>query len=348
MNDNISYRVLGLMSGTSLDGVDLAICSFTKNKNWHYKIEKSTTIKYSKYWLETLSNLHKKPEKIINEIDLKYGDFLSKICNKFLKNEKIDYISSHGHTIFHQPENNFTLQIGNGNVISKNTKKITISNFRNLDVSLKGQGAPLVPVGDMLLFRKYKYCVNLGGFANVSIKKNNKIIAFDICPVNIILNYFSNLKGRAYDLNGCMAQTGNLAPDLLKKLNSLQFYSKRHPKSLSREWVEKNIIPLIKNNIKIEDVLHTLCEHIGIQIGKLLTDKEALFSGGGVFNTYLLSRIKFYSKSKIIIPDKLSIEFKEALIFAFLGVLRARGEVNCLQSVTGAIKDNCGGEVNNP
>ena len=348
MNDNISYRVLGLMSGTSLDGVDLAICSFTKNKNWHYKIEKSTTIKYSKYWLETLSNLHKKPEKIINEIDLKYGDLLSKLCNKFLKNEKIDYISSHGHTIFHQPENNFTLQIGNGNVISKNTKKITINNFRNLDVSLKGQGAPLVPVGDMLLFRKYKYCVNLGGFANVSIKKNNKIIAFDICPVNIILNYFSNLKGRAYDLNGCMAQTGNLAPDLLKKLNSLQFYSKRHPKSLSREWVEKNIIPLIKNNIKIEDVLHTLCEHIGIQIGKLLTDKEALFSGGGVFNTYLLSRIKFYSKSKIIIPDKLSIEFKEALIFAFLGVLRARGEVNCLQSVTGAIKDNCGGEVNNP
>ena len=348
MNDNISYRVLGLMSGTSLDGVDLAICSFTKNKNWHYKIEKSTTIKYSRYWLETLSNLHKKPEKIINEIDLKYGDFLSKICNKFLKNEKIDYISSHGHTIFHQPENNFTLQIGNGNVISKNTKKITISNFRNLDVSLKGQGAPLVPVGDKLLFRKYKYCVNLGGFANVSIKKNNEIIAFDICPVNIILNYFSNLKGRAYDLNGCMAQKGNLAPDLLKKLNSLQFYSKKYPKSLSREWVEKNIKPLIKNDIKIEDVLHTLCEHIGIQIGKLLNDKEALFTGGGVFNSYLLSRIKFYSKSKIIIPDKRTIEFKEALIFAFLGVLRARGEVNCLQSVTGAIKDNCSGEINNP
>lgn len=336
------------MSGTSLDGVDLAICSFTKNKNWHYKIERSTTIKYSRYWLETLSNLHKKPEKIINEIDLKYGDLLSKLCNKFLKNEKIDYISSHGHTIFHQPENNFTLQIGNGNVISKNTKKITISNFRNLDVSLKGQGAPLVPVGDKLLFRKYKYCVNLGGFANVSIKKNNEIIAFDICPVNIILNYFSNLKGRAYDLNGCMAQTGNLAPDLLKKLNSLQFYSKKYPKSLSREWVEKNIMPLIKNDIKIEDVLHTLCEHIGIQIGKLLNDKEALFTGGGVFNSYLLSRIKFYSKSKIIIPDKRTIEFKEALIFAFLGVLRARGEVNCLQSVTGAIKDNCSGEINNP
>ena len=348
MNDNISYRVLGLMSGTSLDGVDLAICSFTKNKNWHYKIEKSTTIKYSKYWLETLSNLHKKPEKIINEIDLKYGDLLSKLCNKFLKNEKIDYISSHGHTIFHQPENNFTLQIGNGNVISKNTKKITINNFRNLDVSLKGQGAPLVPVGDKLLFRKYKYCVNLGGFANVSIKKNNKIIAFDICPVNIILNYFSNLKGRAYDLNGCMAQKGNLVPDLLKKLNSLQFYSKKYPKSLSREWVEKNIMPLIKNDIKIEDVLHTLCEHIGIQIGKLLNDKEALFTGGGVFNSYLLSRIKFYSKSKIIIPDKRTIEFKEALVFAFLGVLRARGEVNCLQSVTGAIKDNCSGEINNP
>jgi len=348
MNDNIHYRVLGLMSGTSLDGVDLAICSFTKKKYWHYKIEKSKTIKYSKYWLETLSNLHKKPEKIINEIDHDYGDLLSKISNKFLKNEKIDYISSHGHTIFHQPENNFTLQIGNGNVISKNTKKITINNFRNLDISLKGQGAPLVPVGDKLLFRKYKYCVNLGGFANVSIKKNNKIIAFDICPVNIILNYFSNLKGKAYDLNGCMAQRGNLDPDLLKKLNSLQFYSKKHPKSLSREWVEKNIIPLIKNDIKTEDILHTLCEHIGIQIGKLLNDKEALFTGGGVFNSYLLSRIKFYSKSNIIIPEKSIIEFKEALIFAFLGVLRVRGEVNCLKSVTGAIKNNCSGEINNP
>ena len=188
MNDNITYRVLGIMSGTSLDGIDLAICNFTKNKSWKFKIEKSITLNYSNYWSTILSNLHTKSCEFIDEIDQKYGYFIAEASNEFLKGEKVDLIASHGHTIFHQPEKNYTLQIGKGKTIAKYTKITTINNFRNLDVSLNGQGAPLVPIGDQLLFKKYKYCVNLGGFANVTIKNREKIIAYDICAVNILLN----------------------------------------------------------------------------------------------------------------------------------------------------------------
>lgn len=346
MNDNTTYRVLGIMSGTSLDGIDLAICCFTKNKSWKFKIEKSITLNYSNYWTNILSNLHTKSCEFIEETDKKYGYFIAEISNDFLKGEKVDLIASHGHTIFHQPEKNYTLQIGKGKTIAKHTKITTINNFRNLDVSLNGQGAPLVPVGDQLLFKKYKYCVNLGGFANLTIKNREKIIAYDICAVNILLNQISKKKGQLFDRDGAIARSGKLLPNFLKKLNKLDYFKKAPPKSLSREWVEISIYPLILEQYKTEDILNTLCEHIGMQIGKLLANKEALFTGGGVFNSYLMNRIKYYSKSKIIIPNKTTINFKEALIFAFLGVLRIRNEDNCLKSVTGSIRNSCGGEIN--
>ncbi|MEC9209885.1 MAG: anhydro-N-acetylmuramic acid kinase [Bacteroidota bacterium] len=348
MNLNIKYRVLGVMSGTSLDGIDLAICTFTKNTRWEFKIEKSETLKYSNYWKKTLGNLHKKPKNIISEIDIEYGKFLGETINTFLTHETVDLITSHGHTIFHQPENNYTLQIGDGKTIANITKIKTINNFRSLDVSLNGQGAPLVPIGDLHLFTNYKYCVNLGGFANISIKENDKIIAFDICPVNIVMNKISKTLGLAFDIKGSIAKKGELIPELLGKLNNLSFYKQQPPKSLGREWVEKFITPLLLKNYKAEDILHTFCEHIAMQIGILLNDKSTFFTGGGVFNAYLMSRISYYAKSKIFIPNHKIINFKEALIFAFLGILKLRNEVNCLQSVTGAKKDNCGGEINNP
>ena len=347
MNMNVNYKVLGIMSGTSLDGIDLAISTFTKKEKWSFSIKKAKTIKYSNYWIKILSELHKKNNNTISKINIRYGRFLGEKINTFLNNQKIDFIASHGHTIYHQPENNYTLQIGDGSTVAKITNIKTINNFRNLDISLNGQGAPLVPIGDLYLFSKYKYCVNLGGFANISIKKNNEIIAFDICPVNIVLNSISKRIGLAYDINGLVAKKGKIIPELLEKLHSLSFYRKNPPKSLSREWVEKYINPLLKK-YNAKDILHTFCEHIGFQIGKLLKDKSALFTGGGVFNSYLMSRISFYSKSKINIPNNKIINFKEALIFAFLGVLRERNEVNCLKSVTGARKNNCGGEINNP
>jgi len=345
MNKNVKYRVLGIMSGTSLDGIDLAITTFfKKNKSWDFNIEKCKTIEYSKYWQSTLASLHHKEDKIIKKVDKEFGEYIAQITNNFLGNEKIDFISCHGHTIFHEPKKKITLQIGDGKYIAKLCKITTINNFRTLDVSLNGQGAPLVPIGDLYLFNQYKYCVNLGGFSNISIKKDNLITAFDICPVNIVLNEVCKKLNIEYDSNGEIARKGMIIIPLLKKLNQLNYYNKKPPKSLSREWVEKNIYHLI-NNYKPKDVLCTFCEHIAIQIGKHLKCESALFTGGGVFNKYLIERINLYSSSKIIVPDNKLINFKEALIFGFLGVLRFRNEINCLRSVTGAKKDNCGGII---
>ncbi|MBU46565.1 MAG: anhydro-N-acetylmuramic acid kinase [Flavobacteriales bacterium] len=345
---NEKYRVLGVMSGTSLDGIDLAICTFTKDTNWKFKIEKSETLEYTYYWKKTLSELHTRSESFISEINIEYGKLLAETINIFLAEEKIDFIASHGHTILHQPKNNITLQIGDGETMANITKTKIINNFRSLDVSLNGQGAPLVPIGDLHLFSEYKYCVNLGGFANISIKENNTIIAFDICPVNIVMNAISKRLKLEFDMNGNLAKKGKIIPELLEELNNLPFYKRKPPKSLAREWVEEFINPLLTATYKNEDLLNTFCEHVGMQIGKLLDCNSAFFTGGGVFNTYLMSRISHYSKAEVIIPNKETSNFKEALIFGFLGVLRLRNEVNCLQSVTGAKEDNCGGEINNP
>ncbi len=348
MNMNVKYRVLGIMSGTSLDGIDLAICTFKKNTKWEFKIERSKTLKYSKYWQKTLTNLHTKNKTEISKINIEYGKVLGEKINLFLENEKVDCIASHGHTIFHQPKNNFTLQIGDGKTIANLTKIKTINNFRNLDISLDGEGAPLVPIGDLHLFSKYKYCVNLGGFANISIKENNSITAFDICPVNIKMNQISKKLGFEFDTNGNIAKKGKIITELLKGLNNLSFYKQTPPKSLSREWVEKSIDPLLLTNYKSENILHTFCEHIAMQIGCHLKDKSTLFTGGGALNSYLMSRIAHYSQSKIFLPNHQIINFKEALIFGFLGVLKLRNEINTLKSVTGAKQDSCGGEINNP
>ena len=344
MTKKIKYTALGIMSGTSLDGIDLAICTFTKNQVWEYRIEKSNTLKYPIYWKSKLETLHTQNKATIEQANIQFGQYVGEIINVFLDGEKIDFIASHGHTIFHQPENNYTLQIGCGKTISQTTKTTTINDFRSLDIFLNGQGAPLVPIGDLLLFPKHKYCINIGGFANISIKNNEEIIAFDICPANIVLNDICKKLGFEYDYNGNISRKGEIVPALLHQLNQLDFYIKKAPKSLGREWVEEHIFPILKNQ-KPEDLLCTFCEHIAIQIGKFLSDESALFTGGGVFNSFLMERITFHSKAKILVPSKELIEFKESLIFAFLGVLRIRNEVNCLQSVTGAERDNCGGVI---
>ena len=347
MKKNNKYTILGVMSGTSLDGIDIILVTFHKNIKWDFKIHKTQTYLYSKKWQEKLASLHLKDNSSIKKTDILYGALIAEKINDFIKdvNIKIDAISSHGHTIFHEPNRNITKQIGDGKTIASITKIKSINNFRTLDASLNGQGAPLVPIGDLYLFTNYKYCLNLGGFANVSIKNNKTVTAFDICPVNIVLNMLANKIGKKYDYNGNIAKKGNLINTLLNTLNNISFYTKKAPKSLSREWVEKHIYPIIHNHYKIEDIMHTFCEHIGLQIGKHLKEKEVLVSGGGCFNTYLVNRIKYYSSSKIIIPNLEIINFKEALIFGFLGVLKLRNEINCLKSVTGAKKDNCGGII---
>jgi len=346
------YNVIGTMSGTSLDGLDIAHCRFEFSENrWNFKINEAITVDFPNNLKEKLKQAINMPGLDLMKLDSKLGDFIGQSIIDFITNNNIDQteidcISSHGHTIFHQPELKLTTQIGNGANISAITKLPVICDFRTPDLALGGQGAPLVPIGDKLLFSEYDNCLNLGGIANISFIQNSERIAFDICPVNIILNKLSKELGYEYDRSGKNAESGKIDTILLKQLNSLTYYQKPHPKSLGMEWVESEIYPIINTSTNsTENKLCTFVEHISIQIANNIKgkDKTVLLSGGGTFNTYLIQRIKANTPNKIIIPSIQIIDFKEALIFAFLGVLRTRNEINCLKSVTGASSDNIGG-----
>ena len=346
-----NYRVLGLMSGTSLDGLDIAYCNFKyKNNKWEFKLICSEFIEYTIYWKRKLTNLFY-DVKNLNIIELEYSDFLSKSINNFIKKNNfiVDYISSHGHTIFHEPNKGITMQIGKGNIIFERTKIPVICNFREQDVKLGGQGAPLVPYGDSLLFNDYDSCLNLGGFSNISFKRNNKIIAFDICPLNIVLNYLSEKKGFPYDVSGINASKGRVDFNLLHKLNTIEYYDKEPPKSLAKEWLEYNFLSIINNfKLPVDDLLRTCVEHFSIQISTVFADfkiENSFVTGGGVFNDFLVSQIEKKVKINIIIPSKNIIIFKEAIIFAFLGLLRVRNEINCLSEITGSSKNHSAGDI---
>jgi anhydro-N-acetylmuramic acid kinase len=349
------YHVIGIMSGTSLDGVDLAHTRFDgEDKFWDFEIKNAVTIPYNDVWKDRLGSLHSKDAFTFAKTHIEYGRFLGELVKKFVidNNIKADFVSSHGHTIFHQPEEGVTNQIGDGAAISAECGLPVVCDFRITDVALGGQGAPLVPIGDKLLFSEYEYCLNLGGIANISYEEDDERVAFDICPVNIVLNHLSRLAGKNFDEGGTLAAKGKLNIDLLEQLNDLPYYSKSYPKSLGREDIEKFFLPLIDTApISIEDKLCTFCEHIAIQISFVINrkhqgqNKNFLITGGGAFNQFLIQRLKNKSEAEIIIPAKSIIEFKEALIFALLGVLRWRGEINCLKSVTGAEKDSCSGAI---
>jgi len=352
MDKKDHYRVIGLMSGTSLDGVDIACCTFTlENERWTYRIEKAETISYSGTWKARLSSLENGSSFDFVRTDTEYGQFLGEITGDFLMRHLLrpDFISSHGHTIFHQPAKGFTSQIGKGSVIAALTGFPVISDFRSLDIALGGQGAPLVPIGDRLLFGEYDYCLNLGGFANISYEESGSRIAFDICPANIVLNHLASLMGKSHDENGSGASKGKVNLQMESELNELAYYRKSPPKSLGKEWVLSNIHPILdKYRIPVRDQLRTFVEHISAQIGRAVKHEKAsrmLITGGGVFNDFLVQCIRMKTHAEIIVPDPLTINFKEAMIFAFLGVLRYREEVNCLGSYTGASRDNIGGSV---
>jgi anhydro-N-acetylmuramic acid kinase len=349
-----NYAVIGLMSGTSLDGVDIAFCRFIiDNQKWTYEIVCAETVAYPVAWREKLLGLESTDAVTFNQVNVEYGYYLGKLVTDFVKKYSLkpDFIASHGHTIFHQPERRFTVQVGSGNSIAAECGLTTVCDFRSLDVALGGQGAPLVPVGDKLLFEDYSFCLNLGGFANVSYEYDSRRIAFDICPVNIVMNAICNAVGKEYDDGGQLASTGLINQALLNELNALAFYQMplNSPKSLGKEWVIKNIHPLIeKFKLNERDFLRTFCEHVAIQTAKALNHLDTgkiLVTGGGAYNAFLMDAIRRHTSHTVIVPDKNTIEFKEALIFAFLGVLRMRNENNCLQSVTGARYDNCGGAV---
>jgi len=345
------YFVIGVMSGTSLDGIDLAYIHFKKGDKWSYKIIKAETIVYDEVWESKLRAGVGYSKNQLDDLDESYTKLLAEVINGFIEKyqiKNIDAVCSHGHTILHQPENKITLQIGNLAALSQLINQNVVCDFRVQDVQLGGQGAPLVPIGDQLLFSEYTYCVNLGGFSNISTALNNERIAYDICPVNIVLNHYVQKTGVSYDNEGSIAASGVVNQSLLKKLNSLSYYNESPPKSLGLEWVKSIIIPLIDSyELSIKEILRTFVEHAAFQIGSVLIKNKSsvLFTGGGVYNLFLMKRISEYSIAEIVIPGAELIENKEAVIFGFLGVLKLREEINVLASVTGAKNNHSSGMV---
>ena len=349
-------RVIGIMSGTSLDGLDIACCDFSEeNGVWNYEIVSTQTISYSDCWLKKIVGAQHLDPATFSKLNIDYGIFIGEAIHNFIRDYKIhrvQLIASHGHTIFHQPEKKLTVQIGSGAAIASVMSLPVVCDFRSLDVALGGQGAPLVPFGDKHLFSEYEYCLNLGGIANISFDQEAKRIAFDICPCNMPLNLLAEERGKKFDENGTLASEGKINSVLLDELNSLQFYRKSFPKSLGREWFESEFHPILhRNTISIEDKLRTVTEHLAIQISHVVNAEEytancrILVTGGGAFNSFLLSRIKALCKLQLVLPDASTINFKEAIIFAFLGLLRFQHKINTDASVTGASRDSSGGAL---
>ena len=307
-----SVFVIGLMSGTSLDGIDLVYVKFDKNRYQDFDILHSETVAYSEKWKSTLQNAITFSSDALKSLDIAYGKLLGEVLNGFIDKfniDNIDFIASHGHTVLHQPQDGVTFQVGDGQTIANATNLKVICDFRTQDVQLGGQGAPLVPIGDELLFSDYEFCLNLGGFSNISFHKKGRRIAYDICPVNIVLNFYANKLGVDYDVSGKIT-----------------------------------LIDQLETNVS--SILRTFVEHIAMQIGSVIAGSNSvLITGGGVFNSFLLERITFYAHIKITLTSSKIIDFKEALIFAFLGLLRSDGKVNCLKSVTGASKNHSSGEI---
>ncbi len=345
-----TYYAIGLMSGTSRDGLDICYAKFVLDSKWTFEILAAETIEYTADWKQKLANATIISSESLLELDTEFAQFSGEQVQEFITKhavKQLDLIASHGHTVFHQPEKGFTLQIGDGRRIAEITNKTVVYDFRSQDVILGGQGAPLVPIGDEILFSEYDCCLNLGGFSNISFKKDEERVAYDVSPVNIVLNALAQQKGMSYDIDGKIAQNGVVNEELLTRLNKIPFYSKKYPKSLGTEWVEREITPLLQERSdSIENKMATMVEHIAIQIsGHLKSHKRTLCTGGGVLNNYLMERLRHHTQGELIVPSEMILNYKEALIFALLGILRIEGQINVLKSVTGSKKNHCAGMV---
>ncbi len=346
------YTVLGLMSGTSADGLDMALCRFFKEDHqWHYEIVDVRYQPYDDEWHHQLIEAMHLDNKALKTLSKSYAVWMARQVNAFVADTGVipRLVASHGHTVFHQPSKGITVQIGDGQTLAKLTGLTTVCNFREADVINGGQGAPLVPVGDQLLFGDYEACLNIGGIANISYSVDNLRIAYDVCPANQVLNLLAEREGKPYDEGGRLAAMGLVIPELLEQLNNLDYYHQPYPKSLGREWVIERILPLVNAyNAKVEDLLHTYCEHMAFQIGRAAGRFEQgrmLVTGGGAFNTHLVNRLQHYSALEVIIPEDHLISFKEAIIFGFLGIRRLLNKTNIWSSVTGGKTNLSSGDI---
>ncbi len=347
------------MSGSSLDGLDIAYCKIQFDKKWTFQILHADTISYSSAIKNQLQNLHSESAIELLKANVDLGNLNGKYVNEFIVKHviaPIDFIASHGHTIFHKPDIGFTTQIGDGNTISYLTGLPVIYNFRQADIAAGGQGAPLVPICDELFFSEYYACLNIGGIANLSFKKGEDRIGFDICASNQLLNSLANILNKPLDRDGEIARAGIVNKKLLQLLNENSYFDAAPPKSLDNNFIKSSFIDFIlQYDETAENKLATATEHIALQIAKSVNqindektgNEKLLITGGGAFNKYLISRISSLINIKVIIPQPILVNYKEALAITLMGILRIRNEFNFLPSVTGAIRPVCGGEIVN-
>ncbi len=364
-----TYHAIGLMSGSSLDGLDIAYCRLETAwgagvflvKNW--ELLAADTLSFTPEWQQQLRELPASSAFDFCNSHAALGRYSGELVNRFIEEKKldktaIDLIASHGHTIFHEPAKGFTVQIGDGAALAATTGCTVVCDFRTADVALGGQGAPLAPMADKMLFHGYDFYLNLGGIANISCQNSQRYIAFDVCGANQALNALANLLRLPYDAGGEVAASGQLDPVLWEKINESEFFQLAYPKSLSNQWVQQHLTQIcLASTSPIPDRLHTVCEHVGYQMAKSIGqvfDNEhfakdsynLLATGGGVFNGYLMRCIqKYLPNVEVVIPSENVVKFKEALLMALLGVMRMEGAPNCMASVTGAKRDAIGGGV---
>ncbi len=354
------HKVLGLMSGTSLDGLDLAYCHFWKKLDrWYYSIEATETIVYPTEMRQKLESAIILSAAELFMLHNQYGEFLGEASRRFIEEKEltVDLISSHGHTVHHRPQDGITVQIGSGQHLANISGLKTVCDFRSNDVALGGQGAPLVPVGDHLLFGQYDYCLNLGGISNISYERDGKRQAYDIGIANMLLNYLARKTGLEYDQDGELASKGKIDESYLQDLNKLEYYELPPPRSTGYEWFQSEVIPIVeKYELSVENLLHTSVIHICQQVAKSVGDQsdiptpKLLLTGGGAFNKFLVTQLTemLDGVAEVVVPSKELIAFKEALIFALMGTLRLEREINILKTVTGATRDSCSGVVYYP
>jgi anhydro-N-acetylmuramic acid kinase len=357
------YRAIGLMSGSSLDGLDIVFAEFQEQGGkWTFELLKTDCYPYSEEWVSKLQSAINLSARDYQLLHAEYGHYTGQQVNKFMDEHQLHYkvavIASHGHTTFHLPGKKMTAQLGDGAAIAAKTQLPVVTDLRAVDVAFGGQGAPIVPVGEKMLLDEYDYFLNLGGIANIS-SNGDKYIAFDVCPANRVLNMLAKVAGKDFDEGGSMAENGVVNNDLFEKLNQLEYYKRTYPKSLANDFGTDVVYPLIKDTrISINDALRTFTEHISFQISKSLGSfsnqnskvekRKLLVTGGGAHNLYLVENLRQKLEElniDVIVPDNNLINFKEALIMAFIGVLRWRQEYNVLSSVTGASRDSIGGAL---
>jgi anhydro-N-acetylmuramic acid kinase len=349
---SVRYSAVGVMSGSSLDGIDLALCELALEAGvWSYNIVEARTVPYSASFQQRLADAMHGTALEAARLHRDLGDHIGTACKDLLAGRTADLIASHGHTLFHKPEEGLTTQIGCGARIAAVTGMPVVNDLRTMDVALGGQGAPLVPLGERLLFPEYKAFLNIGGICNIALHGPERVVGYDVCIGNQALNYLANEAGMAYDADGGLARSGRIILELLGTLNALPFHHQEPPRSLGREWFDEQLKPLIaRTELPLADRLATVVEHIAQQVRNALegTKEPVLVTGGGAHNGFLMERLRNACSAPIELPERATVDYKEALVFALLGILRLRGEVNCLASVTGAKRDSIGGSLYHP